>query len=44
MGGQRQTAEYLLGRGADLNWLGYDERTPLQAAQETGNDDLCAPG
>jgi ankyrin repeat protein len=39
-GGQRQTAEYLLGRGADLNWIGYDQRTPLQAAQECGAKDL----
>jgi uncharacterized protein len=31
-GGHRQTAEYLLGRGAELNWIGYDRRTPLQAA------------
>jgi len=39
-GGQRQTAEYLLERGADLNWVGYDRHTPLQAALETGDADL----
>ena len=39
-GGQRQTAEYLLGRGANLNWIGYDRRTPLQAAEKNGNQDL----
>jgi hypothetical protein len=39
-GGQRQTAEYLLGRGADLNWIGYDQRTALHAAQEGGAKDL----
>jgi ankyrin repeat protein len=32
-GGQRRTAEYLLGRGADVNWIGYDEFTPLDAAR-----------
>ena len=39
-GGQRQTAEYLLGQGADVNWIGYDQRTPLDAAQESGAGDL----
>jgi hypothetical protein len=41
-GGQRQTGEYLLGRGADLNWIGYDNHTPLDAAEHSGNDDLIA--
>lgn len=31
-GGQRDTADYLLARGADLNWVGYDGLTPLDAA------------
>ena len=31
-GGQRDTAEYLLGRGADINWIGHDDLTPLDAA------------
>lgn len=39
-GGQLQTAEYLLGRGASLNWVGYDGKTPLQAAHESGVEDL----
>src|SRR5579871_6714192 len=39
-GGQRHTAEYLLARGANLNWIGYDEHTPLQAAQDSGNEDV----
>src|SRR5215472_7190015 len=39
-GGQQQTAEYLVGLGADLNWIGYDHNTPLDAAQKSGNDDL----
>ena len=39
-GGQRQTAEYLLGRGADLHWIGYDELTPIDAAKRSGAEDL----
>jgi ankyrin repeat protein len=31
-GGQRRTAEYLLGRGADINWVGWNEQTPLDIA------------
>jgi len=31
-GGQRQAAEYLLACGADLDWVGYDGLTPLDAA------------
>ncbi|MEO5589742.1 MAG: ankyrin repeat domain-containing protein [Gemmatimonadaceae bacterium] len=40
--GQRSTAEFLLERGADLNWVGYDRRTPLNAAILSGNKDLVA--
>ena len=39
-GGQLQTAEYLLGRGADAHWVGYDAKTPLQVADESGNREL----
>lgn len=39
-GGQRQTAEYLLGRGAELNWVGYDGLTPLAAALRSGAEEL----
>jgi hypothetical protein len=39
-GGQRQTAEYLLGRGADPNWIGYEDKTPLQVAEESGSEEL----
>jgi ankyrin repeat protein len=35
-GGRRETAEYLLARGADLNWVGYDGKTPLDAANNNG--------
>jgi uncharacterized protein len=27
--GQLSTAEYLLERGADINWIGWDDKTPL---------------
>jgi ankyrin repeat protein len=39
-GGQLQTAAYLLDRGANLNWVGYDKKTPLQVAEESGAEDL----
>jgi ankyrin repeat protein len=35
-GGQRGAAEYLLDRGADVNWIPpWEERTPLDAAQRS---------
>ena len=39
-GGQQETAEYLLARGANLNWIGHDRKTPLQVAEESGVNDL----
>jgi ankyrin repeat protein len=39
-GGQQPVAEYLLDRGADLNWVGHDGKTPCDAAQESGDDTL----
>jgi ankyrin repeat protein len=40
-GGQRRAAEYLLERGADLNWVaGWDQHTPLDMAQTAGAEDL----
>jgi ankyrin repeat protein len=41
-GGQRNTAEYLLDRGADLSWVGYDHKTPFDVAQESGDVDLIS--
>ena len=35
-GGQQATAEYLLPRGADPNWIGWDEMTPLDVAERDG--------
>ena len=39
-GGQHSTAQILLDRGADINWIGYDHKTPLDAALESRADDL----
>jgi uncharacterized protein len=39
-GGQRQAAEYLLDWGADLNWIGWDELTPLDAASQAEASEL----
>jgi len=39
-GGQRMAAEYLLGRGANLNWVGYDGLPPLDAATRSGAGEL----
>jgi ankyrin repeat protein len=41
-GGHRDVAEYLLDRGAELNWVGWDELTPLDAAERSGADDVVA--
>lgn len=38
--GQRETAELLLARGADLHWVGHDRKTPLQVARESGSPEL----
>ena len=40
-GGQRSPAEYLLSRGADLNWVGYDGLTPIDAANRSGAAELA---
>lgn len=40
--GQRRAAEYLLERGADLNWVGRDDLTPLDVAVRAGATDLAA--
>ena len=39
-GGQQQAAAYLLSCGADLNWIGYDQLTPLDAARRSGAAEL----
>lgn len=40
-GGQRASAEYLLDRGANLNWVGYDGLTPIDAAGRSGAEALA---
>jgi ankyrin repeat protein len=39
-GGQQAAAEYLLERGADLNWVGYEGLTPLDAATRSRASEL----
>lgn len=39
-GGQQAAAEYLLDRGADINWVGWDDLTPLDVATNSGADEL----
>jgi ankyrin repeat protein len=39
-GGQRGTAEYLLGKGADLHWVGHDGLTPVAAARRSGAEEV----
>ena len=40
-GGQRLSVEYLLDRGADINWIGFDKLTPLDAARRSGAQELA---
>jgi ankyrin repeat protein len=39
-GGQPATAQYLHGHGADIDWRGYDDRTPLDIARAQDADDV----
>jgi uncharacterized protein len=39
-GGQRATAERLLERGADIDWIGHDGLTPLDAAMRSQADEV----
>ena len=38
--GQRETAEYLLDQGADINRIGHDDLTPIDAAARSEANDL----
>ncbi|MBC9727733.1 ankyrin repeat domain-containing protein [Streptomyces sp. TRM68367] len=40
-GGQREMAAHLLERGGDINWTGYDDLTPLDAAHRSGHPGLA---
>jgi uncharacterized protein len=39
---QQNTAAFLLARGADPDWIGWDHKTPRQVASESGNADFVA--
>jgi uncharacterized protein len=39
-GGQRQAAEYLLACGADINWIGHGNMTPLDIARASAGEGL----
>jgi uncharacterized protein len=41
-GGQLEAAKRLLERGADLNWIGHDGLTPLDAAVRAQADEVAA--
>jgi uncharacterized protein len=41
-GGRQSTASRLLSRGAELNWVGYDDLTAVDAAQRSGANRLAA--
>lgn len=40
-GGSKATAAYLLDLGADRDWIGYDQLTPLDAAVRSGAEDVA---
>jgi uncharacterized protein len=41
-GAQRSTAAYLLERGANAQWVGWDGKTPVQVADESGDVEFVA--
>jgi uncharacterized protein len=41
-GGHLATAQYLIEKGTDRNWLGWDHLTPLDGARQSGNTQLIA--
>lgn len=41
-GGRQSTASQLLSRGAELNWVGYDDLTAVDAAERSGANRLAA--
>ena len=40
-GNQPGTAALLFSHGADINWIGYDNLTPLGAAERSGGTELA---
>ncbi len=41
-GGQLESAQYLLAQGADMNWVGHNHQTPLDAALRRGHQKVSA--
>jgi hypothetical protein len=41
-GGRQSTASQLLSRGAELNWVGYNDLTAVDAAERSGANRLAA--
>ena len=39
-GGQLQAVQYLIDKGANVNWVGWDNMTPLDGARLSGNQEL----
>lgn len=39
-GGEQATAAFLLDHGAELNWIGYNDLTPMDAANRSGAKEL----
>jgi ankyrin repeat protein len=39
-GGQLRPVEFLVQRGAEINWIGWDHLTPFDAATKSGNQEL----
>jgi len=39
-GGQFGVAKYLVEQGSDVNWIGYDKKTPLDVARDSGVPEL----
>jgi hypothetical protein len=42
-GGQQRPAEYLLGHGADINWIGHGGMTPFDVARRKDAERLVGP-
>jgi uncharacterized protein len=40
-GGRLNTTEYLLKRGANINWIGWDDKTPLDLVDEATQPELA---
>ena len=41
-GGQLNAAQYLVEKGANLNWVGWDNMAPLNGAYQSGNNELVS--